>query len=583
MGKLSNTATPKYYGEFRDAVIRGEIPVNEFISMEMNRIDALIANPAIYYDEDAVEGWIAFCENELTLTDGSDLNLLPTFKLWAEQIYAWYYFEDASVWIPGRRGQSGRYEKRTIKKRLTTKQYLIIGRGASKSLYESCHQAYGVAVTPKATHQVTTAPTMKQAEEIMAPIKTAIARSRGPLFKFLTAGSIRNTSGSAKDKPKLICVKGGIHNTLTNSFIEVRAMTVDKLQGLRAKINTLDEWLSGDIKEDVIGALEQGASKGNDDYLIIAVSSEGTVRNGPGDDIKMELVDILRGDYVQPRTSIWYYRLDDVSEVGKPEMWEKAQPNIGITVSYAVYEEEVERAEKAPAARNDILAKRFGLPMEGLSYFFAYSETLLHSKQNCDGLACSLGMDASQGDDFCAFTFLFKVGRDTYRVKTRSYITEKSLKKLSPALRVKYELFMKEGTLEVLDGSILNMDEVYDDLDKFINAHDYNVMAFGYDRYNADVFLAKWVMYHGSFGIEAVIQGRQTESVPLGEIKNLAEEGTLQHDEELMKFCMGNSVVVIDNNNQRKLMKKSRETKIDNVSSLMDAWVAYRRHEDLFE
>lgn len=582
MGKLSNTATPKYYGEFREAVMRGEIPVNEYISMEMNRIDALIANPAIYYDADAVEGWIAFCENELTLTDGTDLNLLPTFKLWAEQVYAWYYFEDRSVYVKGRKGRPGRYEKRTVKVRLTTKQYLIVSRGASKSLYETCHQGFWVSADPSSTHQITAAPTMKQAEEVMAPLRTAITRSRGPLLKFLTAGSIRNTSGNSKDKPKLVCTKKGVENSLTNSLLEVRAMTIDKLQGLRSRVNTLDEWLSGDLKEDPIGALEQGASK-NHDYLILAVSSEGTVRNGPGDDIKMELIDILRGDYIQPRTSIWYYRLDDVSEVGRPEMWEKAQPNIGITVSYSVYEEDVERAEKAPAARNDILAKRFGLPMEGLTYFFTYDECQLYSRQNCDGLICSLGIDASQGDDFCAFTFLFPMRHGRYRVKTRSYITEKSLKKLAPAMRLKYEKFMKEGTLEVMDGTILNMEEVYDDMDRFINKHQYQVMCVGYDRYNIDSFLAKWVMYHGSYALEPVIQGRQTESVPLGEIKNLAEEKEIQHDEELMKYCMSNSVVLIDTNNQRKLMKKQVETKIDNVSALMDAWVAYRRHEDLFD
>ncbi len=582
MGRLSNTATPKYYGEFRQQVINGEIPVNEFISLEMNRIDALIADPSIYYDADAVEGWIAFCEGELTLTDGTDLTLLPSFKLWAEQVYGWWFFEDRSVYVPGRMGTPGRYEIRTVKVRLTTKQYLIVGRGASKSLYESCHQGHWLAADRTSTHQVTTAPTMKQADEVMAPLRTAITRAKGPLMKFLTHGSKRNTSGSNYNKPKLVSTNEGIVNTLTNSKLEVRAMTINKLQGLRTRINTVDEWLSGDLKEDPMGALEQGASK-NADYLIIAVSSEGTVRNGPGDDIKMELISILKGEYIQPRTSIWYYRLDDISEVGKPDLWAKAQPNIGITVSFSVYEEDVVRAEKAPAARNDILAKRFGIPMEGLTYFFTYTECQLYDKFNCDGMLCSLGVDASQGNDFCAFTFLFPLKNGEFRVKVRSYITEKTLLKLPPALRLQYEKFIKEGTLEILDGTILNMEEVYDDIDKFIYNHGYQVMCLGYDRYNIDSFLSKWVIYHGSFGVEPVIQGRQTESVPLGEIKNLAEEQELQHDQELMKYCMSNSVVNIDNNNNRKLMKKQVETKIDNVSALMDAFVAYRAHQEMFE
>lgn len=582
MGRLSNTAVPKYYGEFRAQVLAGEIPVNQHISAEMNRIDALIENPGIYYDEEAVEGWIAFCEGELTLTDGSPLALLPTFKLWGEQVYGWWFFEDRTVFVKGRDGRPGRYEKRTVKVRLTTKQYLIVSRGASKSLYESCHQGYWLAADTSSTHQVTSAPTMKQAEEVLSPLRTAVARSRGPLFKFLTFGSIRNTSGSNATKPKLVCTKKGIENKMTNSVLEVRAMTIDKLQGLRSRINTIDEWLSGDLKEDPIGALEQGASK-NTDYLIIAVSSEGTVRNGPGDDIKMELLSILKGDYIQPRTSIWYYRLDDIKEVARPDMWVKAQPNLGITVSYSVYEEDVERAEKAPAARNDILAKRFGIPMEGLTYFFTYGECQLYKPQNCDGLACSLGVDASQGNDFCAFTFLFPLSNGVFRSKVRSYITEKNLAKVAPAMRQKYEKFIKEGTLEVMDGTILDMEEVYEDLDRHINKHGYQVLCMGYDRYNIDAFLAKWVMYHGSFGVRQVIQGRQTESVPLGDLKNLAEAEELQHDEELMKFCMSNSIVILDTNNNRKLMKKHAEAKIDNVSALMDAFVAYRDNQDMFE
>lgn len=581
MGKLSNTAIPKYYGEFRRQVMRGEIPVCETISMEMNRIDDLIRDPNIYYDEDAVEGWIKFCENELTLTDGSDLQLLPTFKLWAEQVYGWWFFEDRQVYVPGKRGREGRYVTKRVKVRLTTKQYLIIARGASKSVYGSCHQGFWVAADPTTTHQVTTAPTMKQAEEIMSTIRTAITRSRGPLFKFLTQGSLTNTSNKAA-RPKLVATKKGIENNLTGSLLEVRAMTIDKLQGLRSKVNTVDEWLSGDIKEDVIGAIEQGASK-NTDYLIIACSSEGTVRNGPGDSIKMELMSILKGEYKAPRTSIWYYKLDDVSEVANPDLWVKANPNLGVTVSYSVYQDDVERAEKAPAARNDILAKRFGIPMEGLTYFFTYDETLLYDPQNLDGLPCAMGMDASQGDDFCAFTFLFPLRNGKLRAKTRSYITEKTLKKLQPSMRKKYEEFLKEGTLEVMDGVILDMDEVYEDICKFINDHDYQVMCFGYDRYNADKFIGRWSTERGTYGLEIVIQGRQTESVPLGELKNMAEESILEHDEELMKFSMSNSIVIVDTNGNRKLMKARREAKIDNVSALMDAWVALKLHHELFD
>lgn len=581
MGKLSNTAIPKYYGEFRRQVMRGEIPVCETISMEMNRIDDLIRNPDIYYDEKAVEGWIKFCEGELTLTDGSDLNLLPTFKLWAEQVYGWYFFEERHMYVPGRRGNPGRYVTKTVKVRLTTKQYLIIARGASKSVYESCHQAFWVAADPTTTHQVTTAPTMKQAEEVMSTIRTAIVRARGDLFKFLTQGSLTNTSNKAA-RPKLVATKKGIENSLTGSLLEVRAMTIDKLQGLRSRINTVDEWLSGDIKEDVIGAIEQGASK-NDDYLIVATSSEGTVRNGPGDSIKMELMEILKGEYPAPRTSIWYYRLDDVSEVSNPDLWVKANPNIGITVGYSVYQDDVQRAEKAPAARNDILAKRFGIPMEGLTYFFNYEETLLYKPQRTKGLPCSMGMDASQGDDFCAFTFLFPLQNGRIRVKTRSYITEKTLKKLQPSMRRKYEEFLKEGTLEVLDGTILDMNDVYNDLTRWIDEQDYQVMCFGYDRYNSDVFVDRWCRERGAYGVEIVIQGRQTESVPLGEIKNMAEEGILEHDEELMKFSMGNSIVIVDTNGNRKLMKARRDAKIDNVSAEMDAWVAMKLHHEMFD
>ena len=579
---LSNTAVPKYYGEFRRAVIRGEIPVCEEISLEMNRIDQLIDNPGIYYDDQAVEGFIKYCENELTLTDGTDLTLLDSFKLWAEQIFGWYYFVERSVYIPSEDGRAGHYENRRMKKRLINKQYLIIARGAAKSQYESYVQNYFLNVDTSTTHQVHTAPTMKQAEEVLSPIRTAITRSRGPLFKFLTEGSINNTTGSKANRVKLASTKKGIENFLTGSLLEIRPMTIDKLQGLNSRINTVDEWLSGDIREDVIGALEQGASK-NDDYLILAVSSEGTVRNGPGDTIKMELRDILKGEYINPHVSIWWYKLDSLDEVSQPDKWVKANPNIGKTVSYETYQLDVERAEKAPANRNDILAKRFGIPMEGYTYFFTYEETLPQKKRDYWQMPCSLGADLSQGDDFCSFTFLFPLPRMAFGIKTRSYISERTLMKLQPAMRVKYEHFIKEGSLIVMDGTVLDMMQVYEDLDNHIIETGYDVRSFGYDPYNAKEFVERWEKENGPFGIEKVIQGAKTESVPLGELKKMAEDRLLMFDEEVMTFAMGNCITLEDTNGNRKLFKKRYDAKIDPVAALMDAYVAYKVNRDAFE
>lgn len=579
---LSNTAIPKYYGQFRDAVIRGEIPVCREISMEMNRIDDLIANPGIYYDDKAVEGWIKYCENELTLTDGSDLNLLDSFKLWGEQIFGWYYFVDRTVYEPNEDGHGGHYVNKTIKKRLINKQYLIVARGAAKSQYESYIQSYFLNVDTSTTHQVHTAPTMKQAEEVLSPMRTAITRSRGPLFKFLTEGSLQNTTGSKANRVKLASTKKGIENFLTGSLVEIRPMTIDKLQGLNSRINTVDEWLSGDIREDVIGALEQGASK-NDDYLIVAVSSEGTVRNGPGDTIKMELMDILKGEYINPHVSIWWYRLDSVDEVSNPDMWAKANPNLGKTVTYETYQLDVERAEKAPAARNDILAKRFGIPMEGYTYYFTYEETLPHRRRDFWQMPCALGADLSQGDDFCSFTFLFPLSNGAFGVKTRNYISSLTLSKLPPAMRFKYDEFMKEGSLVVLEGTVLDTMEVYDDLDKHITDCDYDVRCFGYDPYNAKDFVNRWASENGPFGIEKVIQGVKTESVPLGELKKLAEERMLLFDEELMTFTMGNCITMEDTNGNRKLLKKRYEAKIDAVAAMMDAFVAYKLNREAFD
>lgn len=579
---LSNTAVPIYYGQFRDQVIRGEIPVNRYIAMEMNRIDQLIENPNIYYDDEAINGWIAFCENELTLTDGSDLHLLPSFKLWAEQIYGWYYFQERSVYEPNKSGHGGHYVRKLVKKRLTKKQYLIIARGAAKSMYGSCIQNYHLNIDPDTTHQITTAPTMRQADEVMSPIRTSITRARGDLFKFLTDGSIQNTTGSKADRVKLASTKAGIQNFLTGSLLEVRPMSIDKLQGLRCKIATVDEWLSGDIREDVIGAIEQGASK-IDDYLIVAMSSEGTVRNGAGDTIKMELMDILKGEFKAPHISIWYYALDDISEVSNPEMWIKANPNLGKTVQYDVYHEDVERAEKAPSTRNDILAKRFGIPMEGYTYFFTYEETELHRKRSYWNMPCALGADLSQGDDFCAFTFLFPLKGGAYGVKTRSYISSKTLMKLPQAMRQKYEQFIDEDSLCVLDGTVLDMDEVYDDLDKHINANQYDVRCFGYDPYNAKEFVNRWEIDNSDYNTVKVIQGAKTESVPLGELKKLSEDRLLLFDEELMKFTMGNCITLEDTNGNRKLYKKRQEQKIDNVAAMMDAYVAYKLCKDDFE
>lgn len=579
---LSNTAVPRYYGMFRDAVIRGEIPVNKEVSMEMNRIDDLIANPGIYYDDQAVEGWIKYCEAELTLTDGSDLRLLDSFKLWGEQVFGWYYFVDRSVYVPNRDGHGGRYVNKRIKKRLVNKQYLIVARGAAKSQYLSYIQNYFLNVDTTTTHQVHTAPTMKQAEEVLSPIRTSITRSKGPLFKFLTEGSLQNTTGSKANRVKLASTKKGIQNFLNGSLLEIRPMTIDKLQGLNSRINTVDEWLSGDIREDVMGALEQGASK-NDDYIIIAVSSEGTVRNGPGDTIKMELMEILKGNYINPHVSIWWYKLDDINEVNDPNMWLKANPNIGKTVSYETYQLDVERAEKAPAARNDILAKRFGIPCEGYTYYFTYEETLPHRKRDYWQMPCALGADLSQGDDFCAFTFLFPLSDGSFGVKTRNYISSMTLMKLPAAMRMKYDEFMKEGSLVVLEGTVLDMMEVYDDLDKHIIERDYDVRCFGFDPYNAREFVERWESENGPFGIEKVKQGARTESVPLGELKKLAEERMLLFDEELMTFTMGNCITLEDTNGNRKLLKKRYDQKIDAVAAMMDAYVAYKLNKEAFE
>ncbi len=579
---LSNTATPKYYGQFRDAVMKGEIPVCEMISLEMNRIDDLIANPGIWYDDKAIDGFIAYCEEELTLTDGADLRLLDTFKLWAEQIFGWYYFVERSVYVPNPDGHGGRYVRKNVKRRLINKQYLIVARGAAKSMYGSCIQNYFLNVDTSTTHQITTAPTMKQADEVMSPIRTAITRSRGPFFRFLTDGSLQNTTGSKANRVKLASTKKGIENFLTGSLLEVRPMSINKLQGLRPKVSTVDEWLSGDIREDAVGAIEQGASK-LDDYLIVAISSEGTVRNGSGDTIKMELLDILKGDYINPHVSIWYYRLDSIDEVANPAMWIKANPNIGKTVSYETYQLDVERAEKAPAARNDILAKRFGIPMEGYTYYFTYEETLPHKKRDYWQLPCSLGGDLSQGDDFCSFTFLFPLSNGSFGVKTRNYITELTLKKLPAAIRMKYDQFIAEGSLIVMPGTVLDMMEVYEDLDNHIAQCDYDVRCFGYDPYNAKDFVARWESENGPFGIEKVIQGAKTESVPLGELKKLSEERMLLFDEELMTFAMGNCIVMEDTNGNRKLLKKRYDAKIDAVAAMMDAFVAYKLNREAFD
>ena len=579
---LSNTATPKYYGQFRDAVLRGEIPINREIEMEMHRIDALIANPCIWYDSEAVEGFISFCENELTLTDGSDLRLLDTFKLWAEEIFAWYYFIERSVYEPFPDGHGGRYVKKTIKKRLINKQYLIVGRGAAKTLYASCLQSYFLTVDLTATKQITTAPTMRQAEETLSAISTAIIRSKGPLFKFLTSGSLQNTTGSKENRVKLASTKKGIENFLTNSILEIRPMSINKLQGLRVKVSTIDEWLSGDTREDPIGAIEQGASK-VDDYLIVATSSEGTVRNGAGDTIKMELMSILRGEYQAPHTSIWYYKLDSVDEVAEPDKWLKANPNLGKTVSYEAYQLDVERAEKAPAARNDILAKRFGIPMEGYTYYFTYEETIPHKQRSFWQMPCSLGCDLSRGDDFCSFTFLFPLPHGEFGIKTRNYITSNTLAKLPLAMRNKYEDFMREGSLIVLDGIVLDMNDVYDDLDNHIISCGYDVRSLGYDPYNAQEFVARWQNENGPFGIVKVIQGSKTESVPLGELKKLSEDRMLLFDEELMSFTMGNCITLEDTNGNRKLYKRRHDQKIDAVAAMMDAYVAYKANKDAFD
>lgn len=579
---LSNTATPKYYAMFRDDVIKGEIPVCKEISMEMNRIDELIANPGIYYDDKAVDGFIEFCEKELTLTDGADLTLLDSFKLWGEQIFCWYYFVERSVYVPSKDNHGGSYVRKTIKKRLVSKQYLIVARGAAKSIYGSCLQSYFLIVDTATTHQITTGPTMKQAEEVMSPIRTAITRSRGPLLQFLTEGSLQNTTGSRANRVKLASTKKGIENFLTGSILEVRPMSIDKLQGLRPKVSTIDEWLSGDIREDVVGAIEQGASK-LDDYLIIAMSSEGTVRNSSGDTIKMELLDILKGDYLNPHVSIWYYKLDDVKEINDPATWLKANPNIGKTVSYETYQLDVERAEKAPAARNDILAKRFGLPMEGYTYFFTYEETLPHRKRNFWSMTCALGADLSQGDDFCAFTFLFPIKNGTFGVKTLCYISSLTLMKLPGAMRIKYDQFLNEGSLIVLDCTVLDMMEVYEDLDKHIVDCCYDVRCFGFDPYNAKEFVTRWENDNGPYAIEKVIQGSKTESVPLGELKILSEERMLIFDQDLMTFTMGNCITVEDTNGNRKLLKKRYDQKIDSVSALMDAYVAYKANKDAFD
>lgn len=579
---LSNTATPIYYGQFRDAVIRGEIPVCREVSMEMNRIDALIANPNIYYDDKAVNGWIAYCEKELTLTDGGDLYLLDSFKLWGEQIFGWYYFVERQVYEPGADNRSGKYVTKQVKKRLITKQYLIVARGAAKSMYASFIQNYFLNVDTTTTHQITTAPTMKQAEEVMSPMRTAITRAKGPLFQFLTEGSLQNTTGSRANRVKLASTKKGVENFLTGSIVEIRPMSINKLQGLRTKISTVDEWLSGDLREDVIGAIEQGASK-LDDYIIVAISSEGTVRNGSGDTIKMELMEILKGEYIAPHVSIWHYKLDEIEEVADPSTWLKANPNLGKTVTYEVYHLDVERAEKAPASRNDILAKRFGIPMEGFTYFFSYEETLVHRPQNFWGMTCSLGADLSMGDDFCAFTFLFPLRGDRFGVKTRSYITNLTLMKLPGAQRQKYEEFIHEGSLHVMEGTVLDMMEVYDDLDQHIQNMEYDVRSFGYDPYNAKEFVNRYEQENGPYGIEKVIQGAKTESVPLGELKILAGERLLLFDEALMQYTMGNAMILEDTNGNRKLLKRRYDEKIDNVSAMMDAYVAYKLNKEAFE
>ena len=579
---LSNTATPIYYGQFRNAVIRGEIPVCKEVSMEMNRIDALIDDPEIYYDDEAVNGFIEYCENELTLTNGEDLKLLDSFKLWAEQIFGWYYFIERSIYVPSSDGRGGHYENRKIKKRLINKQYLIVARGAAKSMYESCLQSYFLNIDTSTTEQITTAPTMRQAEEVMSPIRTAITRARGPLFKFLTEGSIQNTTGSKADRVKLASTKKGIQNFLTGSILEVRPMSIDKLQGSRAPYWTIDEWLSGDIREDVIAPAEQGASK-NEDWLIIATSSEGTVRNGSGDTIKMELMDILKGEYINPHVSIWWYKLDDIDEVAKPDMWIKANPNLGKTVSYETYQLDVERAEKAPATRNDILAKRFGIPMEGYTYYFTYEETLPHRKRSYWNMPCALGADLSQGDDFCAFAFLFPLSNDAFGIKTRNYISERTLMKLPSAMRLKYDSFMKEGSLIVMPGTVLDMMEVYDDLDDFIVQSEYDVRCFGFDPYNAKEFVDRWERENGPFGIVKVAQGARTESVPLGELKKLAEDRKLIFDEDLMSFTMGNCITLQDTNGNRKLLKKRYDQKIDAVAATMDAYVAFKLNREAFD
>lgn len=585
---LSNTATPKYYGMFRDAVIRGEIPVCEEISMEMNRIDALIENPGVYYDDQAIDGFIAYCENELTLTNGEDLRLLDSFKLWAEQIFGWYYFIDRSVYEPNPDGHGGHYVTKRIKKRLINKQYLIVARGAAKSMYASCLQSYFLNVDTSTTYQVTTAPTMMQAEEVLSPMRTAITRARGPLFQFLTDGSMQNTTGAKANRCKLASTKKGIENFLTGSMLQIRPMTVDKLQGLRVKVATIDEWLSGDVREDVIGAIEQGAAKEqgsaeNNDYLIVAISSEGTVRNGPGDTIKMELMEILKGEYSAINTSIWWYKLDSQDEVADPAMWLKANPNLGHTVSYETYQLDVERAEKAPATKNDILAKRFGIPMEGHTYFFTYEETLPHRRREYFGMPCAMGADLSQGDDFCSFTFMFPLKGDAFGIKTRNYITELTMKKLPSAARAKYHEFMKEGSLIVMDGSVLDMMQVYEDLDKYIADCDYDIRAFGYDPYNAREFVERWERENGPFGIEKVPQGAKTESVPLGELKKLSEERLLIFDEKMMTFAMGNCITLEDTNGNRKLWKKRYDQKIDAVAAMMDAYVAFKLNREAFE
>lgn len=579
---LSNTATPEYYGRFRESVIRGEIPICKEIALEMNRIDDLIANPGIYYDSEAINGFIKYCENELTLTDGADLHLLDSFKLWAEQIFGWYYFVDRNIYIPGKNGAEGRYENRRIKKRLVNKQFLIVARGAAKSMYASLIQNYFLNIDTSSTHQITTAPTMKQAEEVVSPIRTAITRSKGPLYSFLTDGSMQNTTGAKGNRVKLASTKKGIENFLTGSILEIRPMSINKLQGLRCKIASVDEWLSGDIREDVIGAIEQGASK-LDDYLILAISSEGTVRNGSGDTIKMELMEILKGEYVNPHVSIWYYKLDNVEEVSDPRMWIKANPNIGKTVTYETYQLDVERAEKAPATRNDILAKRFGIPMEGYTYFFTYEETIPHRKRDYWQMPCSLGADLSKGDDFCSFTFLFPLDDYSFGVKTRNYISQSTLNKLPGAMRIKYDEFMEEGTLVVMDGTILDMDQVYDELDAHIMENEYDVRTFGFDPYNAKEFVTRWERENGPYGIEKVIQGAKTESVPLGELKKISEERNLLFDESIMSFAMGNCITLEDTNGNRKLFKKRNDAKIDPVAAMMDAYVAYKANKDAFE